>query len=190
MIMDKNLINFLKKDSKALIVPIFMIIFGILFIVKRAGVLSFAVQLIGVFFIVAAVVLGFSLIAAFVPSAVVFAVILLAVGIMFLTNPGDLIKFVIMIVGLTIMINAILRIFEAKALRGKDKDFMKYIANDILTAVLGFVLFFLSGTVADAVFIIIGIIMTVLGLSNIYTAYKVYKGGRFVDDGSDVVWEE
>lgn len=188
--MEKNFINFIKKDTKSLVVPLLMMVLGVLFVVKRAGVLSFAVQLIGILFIVIAVVLGFSLLAAFAPSVIIFAGLLLIIGIAFLVNPGSLIGFVIMAVGFIILINSILRIFDARRVRGKDKDFVKYVANDILTAILGFLLFFLSDSVADAIFIIIGIFMTVLGISNIYTAYRVYKGGRYIDDGTDVVWEE
>ena len=34
-------------------------------------------------------------------------------------------------------------------------------------------------------------IILILGITNLVTAIKVYyDGGRYVDDGTDVVWEE
>jgi TRAP-type mannitol/chloroaromatic compound transport system permease small subunit len=38
--------------------------------------------------------------------------------------------------------------------------------------------------------IIVGVLMVLLGVSNIVTAVKVYLDGKYIDDGSDVVWEE
>ena len=56
---------------------------------------------------------------------------------------------------------------------------------------MGIVLFFIPTTVASVVVIVLGVILAVLGISNIITVFKVYRdGGRYVDDGSDVVWEE
>ena len=37
---------------------------------------------------------------------------------------------------------------------------------------------------------IVTIILMILGVFNLYSSFKVYKEGRYVNDGSDVVWEE
>ena len=36
----------------------------------------------------------------------------------------------------------------------------------------------------------IQVFLLILGVTNLITAYKVYRDGKFVDDGTDVVWEE
>ena len=61
----------------------------------------------------------------------------------------------------------------------------------MLTLILGFVLLFFPLDAATTVVMILGIFMTVMGISNLITVFKVYRdGGRYIDDGSGVVWEE
>jgi uncharacterized membrane protein HdeD (DUF308 family) len=56
--------------------------------------------------------------------------------------------------------------------------------------VLGIVLVAIPLDIASTLVMIIGVIMIILGISNIITVIRVYRDGRYIDDGSDVVWEE
>lgn len=187
----KTLRNFLKDNMKQLIVPLCMIALGIILIIKPVATMATIAAVIGWILIIAGVVTGFSLLAAYSPMVTAFAVILLLAGIIIVLNPVGVSTFVVKIFGLCILINACFRIHDAILIRGTgDKYWSSYIANDVITAVLGFVLLFLSFSVAKTVIVIVGIVMAVLGVTNIFTAYKVYKVGKYINDGSDVVWEE
>ena len=37
---------------------------------------------------------------------------------------------------------------------------------------------------------IVGAVMIILGVSNVVMAVRVYKDGKYINDGTDVVWEE
>ena len=55
---------------------------------------------------------------------------------------------------------------------------------------LGIVLLIIPMTIAGAVVIVLGAFLFVIGISNVITCVRVYKDGCFVDEGTDVVWEE
>ncbi|MEE3399049.1 MAG: DUF308 domain-containing protein, partial [Eubacterium sp.] len=74
--------------------------------------------------------------------------------------------------------------------KGRSDHFVQYIINDIITLVLGIVLVAIPLDIASTLVMIIGVIMIILGISNIITVIRVYRDGRYIDDGSDVVWEE
>ena len=89
-----------------------------------------------------------------------------------------------------ILVNSGFRIYDAYQIKGKTDNFVKYVINDIITFVLGLVLLCFSLNAVGAVVRVVGVFMLILGVTNVITAVKVYKDGRFVDDGSDIVWEE
>lgn len=183
--------NFLKENMKSLIVPLCMITLGIILIVNPVATLVTIAKIIGWLLIIGGIATGFTLLAAFSPFVTSVAVILILAGIIVVSNPVGVSTFIIKIFGLCILINACFRIYDVIQIKGSnDSHWGSYIANDVITAILGLILLFMSFSVAATVIIIVGVIMTVLGVTNIITAYKVYKVGRYVNDGSDVVWEE
>ena len=186
-----TLSDFIKKNSKNLAVPAIMLIIGCFFIFKPDGALDITVKVVGILFVIVGILLGCSLMAAVSTASMVLAIALVLIGIICLAASGFVASLILKVIGLCVTVNSIMSIHDAYVIKGKSDNFLAYIINDVITLILGVVLFFIPTTVANAVVIVLGIILAVLGISNIITVFKVYKdGGRYVDDGSDVVWEE
>ena len=186
-----TLTDFIKKNSKNLAVPAIMLIIGCFFIFKPDGALDITVKVVGILFVIVGILLGCSLMAAVSTASMVLAIALVLIGIICLAASGFVAGLILKVIGLCVTVNSIMSIHDAYVIKGKSANFLAYIINDVITLILGVVLFFIPTTVANVVVIVLGIILAVLGISNIITVFKVYKdGGRYVDDGSDVVWEE
>ncbi|MBQ8950501.1 MAG: DUF308 domain-containing protein [Eubacterium sp.] len=186
-----TLLDFIKKNSRNLAVPTIMLIIGLFFIIKPDGALDITVKVVGVLFVIVGVLLGCSLMAAVSTVSMVLAVALVLIGIICLAASGFVASLILKVIGLCVTVNSIMSIHDAYVVKGKSDNFLAYIINDIITLIVGIVLFFIPTTVASVVVIVLGVILAVLGISNIITVFKVYRdGGRYVDDGSDVVWEE
>ena len=186
-----TLTDFIKKNSKNLAVPAIMLIIGGFFIFKPDGALDITVKVVGILFVIVGILLGCSLMAAVSTASMVLAIALVLIGIICLAASGFVASLILKVIGLCVTVNSIMSIHDAYVIKGKSDNFLAYIINDVITLILGVVLFFIPTTVANVVVIVLGIILAVLGISNIITVFKVYKdGGRYVDDGSDVVWEE
>ncbi len=186
---EKNFKRFLKREAKSLAIPLMMIVLGALFIAIKSAILSALVTIVGVLLIVGGVALGLSLLSAMEPLTVIGAAILVLMGIICVTNAFGVSGFILMVIGICIFVNALFRIFIERSLRGSS-GFKNYLINDIITAILGVVLMIMPKTAADAFFVVVGIFMVILGISNIISSYLFYKNGRYVNDGTDVVWEE
>ena len=186
---EKNFKSFLKREAKSLAIPLMMIVLGALFIAIKSAILSALVTIVGVLLIVGGVALGLSLLSAMEPLTVIGAAILVLMGIICVTNAFGIKKNKKMVIGICIFVNALFRIFIERSLRGSS-GFKNYLINDIITAILGVVLMIMPKTAADAFFVVVGIFMVILGISNIISSYLFYKNGRYVNDGTDVVWEE
>lgn len=186
---EKNFKSFLKREAKSLAIPLMMIVLGALFIAIKSAILSALVTIVGVLLIVGGVALGLSLLSAMEPLTVIGAAILVLMGIICVTNAFGVSGFILMVIGICIFVNALFRIFIERSLRGSN-GFKNYLINDIITAILGVVLMIMPKTAADAFFVVVGIFMVILGISNIISSYLFYKNGRYVNDGTDVVWEE
>jgi uncharacterized membrane protein HdeD (DUF308 family) len=186
-----TLLDFIKKNSRNLAVPTIMLIIGLFFIIKPDGALDITVKVVGVLFVIVGVLLGCSLMAAVSTVSMVLAVALVLIGIICLAASGFVASLILKVIGLCVTVNSIMSIHDAYVVKEKSDNFLAYIINDIITLIVGIVLFFIPTTVASVVVIVLGVILAVLGISNIITVFKVYRdGGRYVDDGSDVVWEE
>ena len=186
-----TLLDFIKKNSRNLAVPTIMLIIGLFFIIKPDGALDITVKVVGVLFVIVGVLLGCSLMAAVSTVSMVLAVALVLIGIICLAASGFVASLILKVIGLCVTVNSIMSIHDAYVVKGKSDNFLAYTINDIITLIVGIVLFFIPTTVASVVVIVLGVILAVLGISNIITVFKVYRdGGRYVDDGSDVVWEE
>jgi len=186
---EKNFKSFLKRETKSLAIPLMMIILGALFIAIKSAILSALVTIVGVLLIVGGVALGLSLLSAMEPLTVIGAAILVLMGIICVTNAFGVSGFILMVIGICIFVNALFRIFIERSMRGSN-SFRNYLINDVITAVLGLVLMLMPKTAADAFFVVVGIFMVILGISNMISSYTFYKNGRYINDGTDVVWEE
>ncbi len=184
-------IIFIKKNSKGLVVPAILIILGLFMIFHPNGWMALIVRVLGILFVLAGVLLGCSLIAAVSPYTMALAIALVVIGIICLALPNPLSELILNVIGICMIINSVVSIHDAYVIKGKSDNFIKYIIIDIITLIIGIVLFFVPSTVEGIVVVIIGIVLAVIGISNMITVFRVYRdGGRYINDGSDVVWEE
>ena len=186
----KSIKDFFEKNASSLAVPLIMIVIGLLFALAPGGAVNLTVTVIGVIFIVVGVILAGTLLAAYSPFTMAVSIVLVLFGIICIARPSAIADFIIKAIGIVILVNSGLRIYDAYQIKGKSDNFVKYIVNDIITLVLGLILVCFSLNAVGAVVRVVGVIMLILGITNVITAIKVYKDGRFIDDGSDVVWEE
>ena len=190
---EKNIMNFVKFESKRYVIPFIMLILGILFILLQGNVLDVLVTVLGVILMIGAVVLGLSLLSTMSPLVIFGASTLFILGLISVVNPGWVSNFFLKVVGLCIFLNSLVRIIVEHSLKGTSDKYNIYLITDIVSAVVGLLLFLFPKTWLESVsflFYVFGIVLVILGIFNLYTAYKVYKEGRFVNDGTDVVWEE
>lgn len=188
---NKSIKDFFDKNRSSLAVPAAMIILGIIFFCVPGGnVVNMTVRIIGILFVAIGLILAGTLLASYSVFTMAVAITLGVFGIICIAIPGTVANFVLSVIGVIIMINSLMRIYDAYRIKGKSDDFIKYIINDIITLILGIVLLVIPGHITDIVSKIIGAVIFILGISNIITVIKVYKDGKYVDDDSDVVWEE
>jgi uncharacterized membrane protein HdeD (DUF308 family) len=186
----KTIKDFFEKNAVSLAIPLVMIIVGLFFILFPGSAISITVKVIGIVFVIIGAIMACTLIAAYSPITMSIAILLIVFGIICIAAPGFIASFIVKTIGIMILINAVLRIRDAYMIKGKSDSFIQYIINDVITLVLGIVLIAIPLNVAGTIVMIIGVFMIVLGLSNIITVIKIYRDGRYVEDGSDVVWEE
>lgn len=188
--MNKSVKDFFEKCGGSLAVPFAMIVVGLFFLLFPGSAVNMTVKVIGIIFIAIGLILAGTLIAAFSVITLVLAVILLAVGIVCLASPGVVATFVIKILGIIILISSVLSIRDAYEIKGKSDRFTQYIINDLITFVLGAILIIMPLGAAAILVRIVGAVMIILGVSNVVMAVRVYKDGKYINDGTDVVWEE
>lgn len=187
---ERNLKNFFQKEAKTVAVPLIMLILGALFIILKGGILSALVTILGVLLIIGGVGLGLSLITKISPLTIFIAATLIILGVVCITDAFGVSKIVLRVIGFCILINAVLRMFEERVIKGRSANYKAYVINNAITAALGLVLLVLPQITADAFFVIMGIIMVIMGITNLISSYSFYKHGGYVNDGSGVVWEE
>ena len=190
---EKNFMNFVKFESKRYAIPFLMLILGLLFILLQGNVLSVLVTVLGVVLMIAGVIMGFSLMSSMSPLVIFGASSLFILGLISVINPTWVATFFLKVVGLGMFLNSLIRIITEHSLKGKSEKYSFYFIIDIITASVGILLFLFPMawlTSVSFLFYVFGIVLMLLGIFNLYTAYKVYKEGRYVNDGTDVVWEE
>ncbi len=190
---EKNFTNFVKYESKRYAIPFLMLILGLLFILLNGNVLDVLVTVLGVCMLIGAVVLGISLLNQSSPGLILGVSALFIMGLISVINPNWVSNFFLKVVGLCIFLNSLIRLIVEHSLKGKSNRYMVYFITDIVSAVVGLLLFLFPKTWLESVsflFYVIGFLLVILGIFNLYTAFKVYKEGRYVNDGTDVVWEE
>ena len=182
--------HFIKDCGRGMIVPALMVILGIIFILNPGDVIIIHTKIIGWLFILCGIGIALSLIAAFSPYIMFSAILLAVFGTIVVANPGWISGFVIKVIGFLVLVEGIVKVIETIRIKALDERFWKsYMVNDIVTVILGAVLLLVPFGAAKVVAIIIGIILALLGISNIITEYKIYKLRKIAQDG-DVVWEE
>ena len=186
----KSITDFLQKNMSALAVPMVMITIGLFFIMMPGSAIGFTVKIIGIIFVVIGLVMSGTLIAAYSSVTLAISIILICLGIICIASAGTVAAFIIKLLGIIIIVNSALRIHDVYAIKGITDKFMLYVLNDIITLVLGIILIVMPMSAAKVFVVIVGVLMLILGVSNILAVVKIYRDGRFVDDGSDVVWEE
>ena len=187
---NKSIKDFMSKNLSSLAVPGAMIAIGLLFILFPGGAIGLTVRVIGIIFAVIGLIMSGTLIAAYSKVTLAISVVLIALGIICIAASTAVAAFVIKLLGIIILINAAFRLHDAYQIKGVSDKFKMYVINDIITLVLGIVLLVMPISAAKAFVIIVGIIMLALGISNVITVIRVYKDGKYIDDGTDVVWEE
>ena len=186
----KNIKNFFEKEGVSLIMPIIMIIIGAFFIFHSGSAVSLTVKVVGVAFVIIGAILACTLLAAYSSMTMAIAIIIMIFGIICIAFPQTIAAFIIKAIGIMVLLNAAFRIHDAYLIKGRSDNFILYIINDIITLILGLILVAIPLDIAGTLVIIIGVVMLVMGVSNIITVIRVYRDGRYVDDGTDVVWEE
>ena len=190
---ERNFINFVKYETKNTTIPFVMLILGVLFILLKGDVLSVLVTILGVLLMIAGVVLGFSLMSRFSPLTVFIASTLFIFGLISVINPRWVAGFFLKVVGLCVLLNSLIRILSDRTMKNKADSYKFFMVVDLVSAVVGLLLFLIPEAWmhgARVLFIVFGILLMILGVFNLYSAFKFYKEGRYVDDGSGVVWEE
>ena len=186
----KSMSNFFEKNGTSLAIPLVMIIIGLFFIFFPGSAINITVKVIGIVFVIIGAVMACTLLAAYSPLTMAIAIMIILFGIICIAFPGFIASFIIKAIGIMVLINAAFRIHDAYMIKGRSDKFLQYIINDIITVVLGIVLIAIPLDIAGVVVIIIGVLMLLLGITNVINVIRVYRDGRFVDDGTDVVWEE
>ncbi|MCR5214241.1 MAG: DUF308 domain-containing protein [Eubacterium sp.] len=186
----KSIKDFIQKNGNALAIPLVMIVLGLFFIFFPGSAIDITVKVVGIMFVIVGAVMACSLLAAYSPFTLAISIILIIFGILCIASPGFIASFVIKAIGVMILLNELVRIYEAYKIKGKSDKFIQYIIVDVVTLILGIVLIAMPMNIAGAIVIVMGVVLLILGVTNIITAIKVYKDGRYVEDGTDVVWEE
>lgn len=183
--------SFFQRCGNSLAMPFIMVILGLFLIIWGDEAVDLVVRMMGVILLVAGVGLGCTLLAGISPVTMTFAVLLVVTGLICIITPKGVASYVMVVIGVFILVNSILRIRDAYKIKGQTDFFKQFIINDLITLVFGFVLIVFNRWLIVNAAIVLGIIVLILGITNLLTAMKVYHdGGRYVDDGSDVVWEE
>ncbi len=183
--------RFFQRCGNSLAMPFIMVILGLFLIIWGDEAVDLVVRMMGVILLVAGVGLGCTLLAGISPVTMTFAVLLVVTGLICIITPKGVASYVMVVIGVFILVNSILRIRDAYKIKGQTDFFKQFIINDLITLVFGFVLIVFNRWLIVNAAIVLGIIVLILGITNLLTAMKVYHdGGRYVDDGSDVVWEE
>ncbi len=188
--MKKGFKDFFKRQYKELIVPLAMLLFGLLFAFFPGTSMATLVRIVGIIFLVAAAVLGA---VSYVNKRYFLfgiAIVTCVVGAFCTLIPGAVASFTISLVGFVILFNAVLRLYETVQLRKGEKNIIPYLINDIITAIIGIIMLINPFSAASGVIRVLGIIIFIFGVTNLVEVIRVYRNGKFVDDGTDVVWEE
>lgn len=190
MLNKKSLKDFFQKNTHSLAVPAIMLVLGILFVIFPEGFIGVTVKVVGLVLVLIGVIIACTLMSRYSPLILSIAIVFVVFGLVCIAFPGFVASLIIRVIALMVLISAGMRVYDAYRVKGKSDNFIQYIIVDAATILLGLVLLLIPLDLAGTIVRIVGIIMIVIGLSNVITIIRVYRDGKYVDDGSDVVWEE
>ena len=183
--------TFFQRCGNSLAMPFIMVILGLFLIIWGDEAVDLVVRMMGVILLVVGVGIACTLLAGLSPVTMTFALLLVVTGLICIITPKGVASYVMVVIGVFILVNSILRIRDAYKIKGQTDFFKQFIINDLITLVFGFILIIFNRWLIVNAAMILGIIVLILGITNLLTAMMVYHdGGRYVDDDSDVVWEE
>ncbi len=142
------------QKNSSLMTAVLSIALGILFVIKRGGVLGLAVSLVGLVLIIAAI---FDLVKKDVTSAIVKGV--LGVGVLVFGNL--FIHLALYLIAIALLIMGLLQLVQS--IRNKNRNAMALIAPG-LTVLAGVCLLFQQGGSVDWIFIMVGIVLIIEGV--------------------------
>ena len=177
----KGVISMKKSDAatlgKLLLTPVLMIILGIALILRPDSASALVGKILGWVFILAGVAMAVESLAVrdISTGRVLFSVVALALGVWLIRNPLRLAAALGRIAGLVILLRSIQDIINAT----RWKCGMKYA---LLSGIIGALLILLPMTSSRAIWVILGILVTVVG---ILTAVDRVKFGRGLPSGDD-----
>ena len=187
----KTFKGFMEKCGTSLAMPFIMIILGLFMIIWGNEAVDMVVRMIGIVVLVVGVGLACTLLAGLSPATMAFAILLVVTGLICIVNPGGIAAYVMIIIGVFVLVNSIMRIRDAYRVKAQTDFFKQFLINDLITLFLGLFMIIFNKWIIVTMARVAGVIILILGITNLVTAIKVYyDGGRYVDDGTDVVWEE
>ena len=163
--------------GKLLLTPVLMIILGIALILRPDSASALVGKILGWVFILAGVAMAVESLAVrdITTGRVLFTVVALALGLWLIRNPLRLAAALGRIAGLVILLRSIQDIVNAT----RWKCGMKYA---LLSGIIGALLILLPMTSSRAIWVILGILVTAVG---ILTAVDRVKFGRGLPSGDD-----
>lgn len=187
---DKSIKDFIEKRGASLAMPCILFLIGLFFIVYPGSAIDITVKLIGIIFIIVGAFVACTLIVSYSSLLLVLAIVLVGVGLSCIALSSSIATIILKIVGVLIVASGIMSLLDVYKIKNKTDKFVWYVIINVLTIILGAVIVFIPMNVATAIVRMLGIFMAVMGVINIFNKYTVYREGRYINDGSDVVWEE
>ncbi|MBR6760422.1 MAG: DUF308 domain-containing protein [Oscillospiraceae bacterium] len=142
------------QKNSSLMTAVLTIALGIVFVIKRGGVLGLAVSLVGIVLIIAAI---FDLVKKDTTAAIIKGVIgigVLVFGNLFIHLALYLIAIMLLMMGLLQLVQAI---------RNKNRNTIAWI-TPVLSVLAGICLLFQQGSSVDWIFVMVGIVLIIEGI--------------------------
>lgn len=142
------------QKNSSLMTAVLTIALGIVFVIKRGGVLGLAVSLVGIVLIIAAI---FDLVKKDTTAAIIKGVIgigVLVFGNLFIHLALYLIAIMLLMMGLLQLVQAI---------RNKNRNTIALI-TPVLSVLAGICLLFQQGSSVDWIFVMVGIVLIIEGI--------------------------
>ena len=142
------------QKNSSLMTAVLTIALGIVFVIKRGGVLGLAVSLVGIVLIIAAI---FDLVKKDTTAAIIKGVIgigVLVFGNLFIHLALYLIAIMLLMMGLLQLVQAI---------RNKNRNAIAWI-TPVLSVLAGICLLFQQGSSVDWIFVMVGIVLIIEGI--------------------------
>ena len=142
------------QKNSSLMTAVLTIALGIVFVIKRGGVLGLAVSLVGIVLIIAAI---FDLVKKDTTAAIIKGVI----GIGVLVFGNLFIHLALYLIAIMLLMMGLLQLVQA--LRNKNRNTIALI-TPVLSVLAGICLLFQQGSSVDWIFVMVGIVLIIEGI--------------------------